>query len=213
MKAMDNPRRHIMKRFGTALAVTVAMSIALATPTTVAGQDQEANAQKRPTAADVIDTAQALEQARVAGLTDEEAVELQAKVEKEIALTDGIQVAANEVLWGDGAGATTIPLPGERYARRLGSPQPQQYARCDPEEFCTFEGSVYRGKMRRYWKCDVHPTLYYFYSWVNNQVPQGSARTVATFYGADISRNTPPAYSRNPNTTVGDWSLWLRNCR
>lgn len=205
MKAMN--MWSTLRRVGTSLAAAVVASIAIATPMMATGRDQQAAEQNIPPAPAAIDAAQAAEQAREAGLTPVEALVLQKRVDKVIAETGGTQIAANKVLWPDGSGATTIPLPGEKRARTLGETGTEALYCHDGEVgwFCFWPYPDYLGTRYEMYDCGYYVIQKYLFddipgSWENNQ----TRGTQAVFYDdflREVAR-TPARYSRNPSSEV-----------
>ncbi|MGH9159457.1 MAG: peptidase inhibitor family I36 protein [Vicinamibacteraceae bacterium] len=182
-------------------------------------QTQEAAA-PIPTEADAIDPMQAAEQAAEFGLDSAEAAALQKEVDELIIETGGVQLAANKVLWGDGSGVTTIPLPGEERVRLDGGLQAQaSSAPCPVGRLCTYTERDYRGRMKEWFGCVYHHNFDYHGRWVsyvNNQT--GGARAHfgnGAQYGDDSDGYwvaTPPAFSANPASTKLLFATEIRPC-
>lgn len=123
-------------------------------------------------------------QVQRAGFTAEQAKELQARVDQVIAEDGGTQIAPNKVLWKDGKGDTTIPLPGETRARDLNQ-SPAALAAwpygCNYYNLCLYEGGDFTGLKGSLYDCREYHVPYYFESYVNNQ----TRGTVGAFRNSD----------------------------
>ncbi|SDS76026.1 peptidase inhibitor family I36 protein [Microlunatus soli] len=149
-------------------------------------------------------------QARSLGLTTGQADQLQARVDREARQTGGRQVAVNEVQY-DG-GATVLTLPGQKYARSLGSVTPASGTlhRCPPGYFCIYTAVNYQGNMHMLYHCNTYYlTPYVWASYLNNQTAGVKARYYAghTFYG--FSR---AAVSSEPAAPEGDTVTSIMPC-
>ncbi|MFI1353346.1 peptidase inhibitor family I36 protein [Streptomyces sp. NPDC020898] len=114
-------------------------------------------------------------QARAAGLSQEQADALQAKVEGLLARQDGRQVSANEISLGDGA-TLLVSVPGEKYARDLTSPVGTRAAaawECSYEYFCMYRGQNGTGNRLALYNCQNYALSNWegLGSWWNNQTP------------------------------------------
>jgi hypothetical protein len=120
------------------------------------------------------------EQTRAAGLTEERADALQAKVDRYLAREDGRQVSANEIRLANGA-ALLVAVPGEKYARDLTKPTGTRAAaawECDYEYFCMYRGQNGTGDRLALYHCRDHALSNWvgYGSWYNNQTPGTQAQ-------------------------------------
>lgn len=131
------------------------------------------------------------EQARALGLTDTETVDLQRQVEANIAMFGGHQVAINKIDL-DGGGFVLLTLPGETYARDLGTVSATGASSCPYLYLCAFKGANFTGNIIGYTICEPDYMPWNTTgSYVNNQ----TSGTVARFILTDGSgSNTGPAY-------------------
>lgn len=139
------------------------------------------------------------QQARAAGLDSSQARQLQKQVDAVIARDGGTQIAANQVLWKDGNGDTTVPLPGEKRARSLSV---MAEGGCAYQRFCLFQYQDFAGERHSLYNCGTYLTVYHWHSWVNNQ----SGRARAKFYDANgwLIYTTAQAYTSEPRSPHGD---------
>ncbi|MGW2770674.1 peptidase inhibitor family I36 protein [Streptomyces sp. NPDC001275] len=125
-------------------------------------------------------------QAKEAGITAQEARELQARVDQEIKKmkAGGVQISANQIRSADGKVLITIPLPGEKYAWSAGEEKPlSAQASCSYGYLCLYDGTDYSGLMRSLYYCDFVNLGNYgqndkLGSFINNQ----TSGTYARFY-------------------------------
>lgn len=190
-----------MRKLATAFASAAAMLVAVVLPTASGAQETD------PVSGSDAEFSQ---QAEDAGLTVREAANLQRRVDREIARTDGTQVSLNKVLWGDGNGSTLLALPGERQARDVTDPSANAQE-CDYENLCVYTDTYYDGDEYSFWKCGTYDvSTIPFESWINNQIPG----TTAYFWDSngDLLLATT-AYDYDPvDATVGLTTWTIKNC-
>ncbi|MFD3842932.1 hypothetical protein ACFWWC_42955 [Streptomyces sp. NPDC058642] len=95
------------------------------------------------------------EQARAAGLSQDDAKALQTKVDRYLARHHGRQVAANEIALGDGA-TLTVTVPGEKYVRELSTSAGTRAAaqwECDQDYFCMYRQQLGMGDRLALYYC------------------------------------------------------------
>ncbi|MER7588799.1 hypothetical protein ABTW72_14815 [Micromonospora sp. NPDC127501] len=136
-------------------------------------------------------------EARAAGLTLDEAEELQGRVNAYLAKAGGRQVAANRIEYGSG-GALLLALPGEKAARELDQPI-GTLADCWYLYFCAYSAQNYYGDMRYEDKCSELIKIPWSWagSWKNAQTTGTRARFLTATQG--LYHYSTPASSRNPN--------------
>lgn len=150
-------------------------------------------------------------QAKQAGLNIAEARILQTRVDKVIAETGGKQITANEVLWKDGSGTTTVVLPGEKRARSLRTnAQPAgEWWGCPDFHLCTWPYANSVGNRSLYYFCQLYQWVEPVGSWVNNQTPGTRARFYDYYY--NLIYETPGAPVTHPN--FPGWDVFhIRPC-
>ncbi|MEU7648061.1 hypothetical protein [Streptomyces huasconensis] len=149
------------------------------------------------------------------GLTGSQATALQARVDRLIAQDGGKQSAANEISYKDGR--LLLPLPGEKYAREMGSglngndPATARHT-CTYKAMCGYSGRGYTGEEREWFSCGTlhkKPSSWRSGgSWYNNQ----TAGRVASWYNYNKQwlSNTPAA----PYGANGNWAPvgYVRAC-
>ncbi|MEV6306502.1 hypothetical protein AB0M02_44345 [Actinoplanes sp. NPDC051861] len=151
-------------------------------------------------------------QARAEGLTTAEARGLQARVEAILEKDGGTQIAANRVRWANGAGDTTLPLPGEKHARNLTtarSPGTLLYG-CDYGYFCTWQMQYYQGAKYSYYYCQDYATPYSFNSYENNQTR--GTRAAFKGYSRNVIYWTPNGAWESHPTFSGLSTYYIRPC-
>ncbi|MGE7387310.1 peptidase inhibitor family I36 protein [Streptomyces sp. NPDC004126] len=152
-------------------------------------------------------------QARAAGLDGAQAKGLQKRVDSYLAKEAGTQVAANKITLA-GGGEILLALPGEKYARELGTSQPTAAtaaANCAYTYVCAYSGTWFSGDKKSFYTCNTLNSIPWSGtgSWINNQRPELRAR----FY--DVNKNvgwiSPGGYSEDGEAPWG-WVYYLSPC-
>ncbi|MEO9240185.1 MAG: hypothetical protein ABI418_19080 [Jatrophihabitantaceae bacterium] len=97
-------------------------------------------------------------QASAAGMTGQQAQQLQRLVNGYVSQTGGKQVSANRVNFA--GGYVLVASPGQRYAGDLASNKvtPYAYSSCGSGDFCAYSGPNGTGALKAYYICqDVVP--------------------------------------------------------
>ncbi|MEV0843025.1 hypothetical protein AB0I55_26215 [Actinocatenispora sera] len=130
-------------------------------------------------------------QARAAGYTTAQANALQRQVDHYLKVVGGRQVAINEIDYP--GGHLVGPLPGEKYARELGTAQPNgwdancQYPSsncygCPYYNFCMFQGPAFTGWRNDLKACTKVGVIWKMMgSWADHQT-SGKDTTFYTYY-------------------------------
>jgi len=131
------------------------------------------------------------QQARAAGLTAVQAVDLQARVDGYLAKTGGVQTAANRIEYETGA-VLLVTLPNEKVARDLSAARAS-----DDDPFCyyywlcVYEYADFTGDNIKIYNCNEwHGVPWRTYgSWINNQT-EGTYWFIRDEY-AHVAAQTP----------------------
>lgn len=95
-------------------------------------------------------------QAQQAGLTEQQATQLQASVDSQLRAVGGKQGSANRIEL-PGKGHILVLVPGETYARDLAAGEPiRTQAACPFEYFCMYRGTLYTGGQWNLWACGTY---------------------------------------------------------
>jgi hypothetical protein len=124
------------------------------------------------------------EQARAAGLTAAQAMELQAKVDGYLAKTGGVQTAANRIEYATGA-ILLVTLPTEKRARDLSAaPASAADLFCYYYWLCLYEDADFTGDYLKLYYCGVWQGVPWHSqgSWINNQT-EGTSWAIRDEYG------------------------------
>ena len=111
------------------------------------------------------------QQARAAGLTAAQAMQLQARVDEYLAKAPGVQTAANKIEYSTGA-VLLVALPTEKKARDLSAaPATTAVSGCPYEWLCLYEDAEYSGDSLMLYYCNQWQAVPWrtYGSWTNNQ--------------------------------------------
>jgi hypothetical protein len=203
MTYLRNSKFHTSAALRRLVVVAMSAALLLTTVTTTAAAAVAA----KPTD----DTAKFAAQAKHAGLSAAEARTLQARVDKVLATLGGKQTAANEVLWKNGSGSTTVVLPGEQRARTLGTNSgPGEWWGCLYRYLCLWEAPNSGGNKHSLFNCEDYYTPYPIGSWVNHQT-NGTVGVFKDYYRTPFYW-TGPAPNTYPNFPYGYNTWYVRPC-
>jgi hypothetical protein len=124
------------------------------------------------------------EQARAAGLTSAQAMELQARVDGYLTKAGGVQTAANRIEYSTGA-ILLVTLPTEKAARDLSAaPASAAAMGCEYQWLCLYEFAEYSGDSLKLYYCNSWQGVPWRTegSWTNNQT-WGTSWAIRDEYG------------------------------
>ncbi|WP_411084688.1 peptidase inhibitor family I36 protein [Streptomyces sp. cmx-18-6] len=149
-------------------------------------------------------------QAREAGLSGAEARALQAEIDANLAKWGGKQVSANRIKLP--GGDLTLALPGEKYARDLGTKGGAQAAgNCPSTYVCAYKGENFTGTQLNFFTCGTLNRITWNTtgSWRNAQ----KSTLYAKFYSEDkVLRWTSPGGYSEDASADWRWVWYLSPC-
>lgn len=155
-------------------------------------------------------------ESRAAGLSTEQAVGLQDKVDAYLAKLAGhaTQVAPNQIDLG--GAVLNVTVPGEKQPRPLGEVTTNEYnspyciGRADYLFFCAYQYEDFRGDNIGMYRCDYYVIPWYTRgSWENSQTEGTRPRT---YFLDGSSWLMPPAHSEQARNVNWAPVLRIRNC-